>query len=386
MKRHATLVLGGAVRVVVRLGEQLWRLAGNHLFPCVLRSRTGYANPRVRHLVHRPGFAWHSYRSTRPNMAAWLADRRPIFPHVVQVQTINRCNAACEFCPYPTTVALEPKRVMTDDLWTRIIIQCAQEPSMVALVPMSKNEPTLDAKLDARIAEFAKIRLPHQILEVVTNGSTLTPERVACLVEAGLDLLTISVNAANEETYTAVMKKLSWQRVTGHLDALASADLPTLNVYVRFVKDLTNRAEVRTFRRRWRRLNLFGFNINNRAGAVEGFEQLQVRYSPALAWLRREALQAIYPVCPYLFGLAHVLENGDVPMCSNDWAVGEVIGNVHDASIREIFNSSRMNELRELQAAGNYEQIEACQNCSFYQDFWRRNPVDGDSKQRVGFQ
>lgn len=374
MSSRAGKVLRLLVRAVVGAGERGWQLVGNHVFPRVLRSRTGHANPRVRHLVHRPGFAWHSYRSTKPNMAAWLRDRRPIFPHVVQVQTINRCNAGCEFCPYPETVALQPMRIMDDELWTRIINECAAEPSMVTLVPMSKNEPTMDTRLASRIAEFAKIRQPHQIIEVVTNGSTLTPGRMAALVDAGLDLLTVSVNAANEETYNRVMKKLSWQRVTAHLDALASADLPTLNVYVRFVKDLTNRDEVRAFRRRWRRLNLFGFDVNNRAGAVEGFEQLRVRYSPALEWLRRETLQAIYPVCPYLFGLAHVLENGDVPMCANDWKFGEVIGNVHDSSLREIFNSPRMNQLRELQAAGHYEEIEACRNCSFYQEFWRRNP------------
>lgn len=345
----ALALLGALVRGGVRAGEQVWKVGGRRVLPRILRSRTGYANPRVRHLVHRIGFAWHSYRCTKPNMAAWLRDRREIFPHVVQAQTINRCNAACEFCPYPTTVALEPLRTMPDDLWTRIVTECAAEPDLVTLVPMSKNEPTLDSRLARRIAEFDRLRQPHQIVELVSNGSTLTAARVRSLVDAGLDLLTVSVNAADAETYRRVVKKLSWERVTGHLDRLAAADLPTLNVYVRFTKDLTNRREVRAFRRRWRRLNLFGFNVNNRAGAVADFDRLHVRYAPAFEWLRAQAMRAVYPVCPYLFGLAHVLENGDVPMCLNDWKNGEVIGNLREQTLREIFNSPRMTELRELQ-------------------------------------
>lgn len=88
--------LAALVRAAVRAGEVVFASASRTILPR-LRSRTGYANPRVRHYRHRLGFAWHTYRCTKPNLAAWLADRRPIFPHVVQVQTINRCNAACEF-------------------------------------------------------------------------------------------------------------------------------------------------------------------------------------------------------------------------------------------------------------------------------------------------
>lgn len=279
---------------------------------------------------------------------------------------------------------------MDDPTWSKIVAECASEPDMVTLVPMSKNEPTLDSALESRIAEFAALRQPHQIIELVSNGSTLTPQRVEALASVGLDLLTISVNAADQATYRRVMKGLSWDRVTAHLDALAAADLPTLNVYVRFVKDLTNRREMKAFRRRWRRLNLFGFNVNNRGGAVEDFEALHVRYSRGFEWLRRQLMQAIYPICPYTFGLVHVLENGDVPSCVNDWHVGEVVGNVNQSSIRAIYNSPRMNEIRSLQRAGRYADIPSCRDCSFHLDFWsasvgsRRPPYAANSHPPMG--
>lgn len=366
-----TAAASALITSVIRAVEPAYRAL--HAGPLARRrSRTGYANPRVNRLRHRWGFAWHSYLCTKPNLDAWLADRRPIFPSVVQVQTINRCNAACEFCPYPTTVAHQPRRTMDAATWTKIVTECAAEPGLRTFVPMSKNEPLLDPLLDARIAEFDRVRQPHHIIELVTNGSALTPQRVRSLAASGLDLMSVSVNAADRATYERVVKKLSWERVTAHLDHLAQADLPTLNVYVRFTKDLTNRREARAFRRRWKQLNLFGFNVNNRGGALEGFERYHVRYSAAFEWLRRQAMQAVYPVCPYPFGLVHVLENGDVPFCLNDWGDHQVLGNVRDTSLRELYNSPQMNRLRELIVAGRYDEIDACRDCSFHHDFWRR--------------
>lgn len=335
------------------------------------RSRTGYANPRVRHFIDRLGFAIHSYRTTVPNLRAWLGGKRELFPLLVQVQTVNRCNAACEFCPYPYTIALQPKQTMSDEIYTKIITECASEPGMRSFCPMGKNEPLMDPRLEERIAAFRKIARPHQIIELVTNGSMLSPRRVQGLVDAGLDLLTVSVSATNPDTYAKVMKGLSWERVTANLDALAARDLPTMNVYIRFVQNMTNRRDLKQFRRRWGRFNLFGFNINDRAGTVRGFDKLRIEYSAPLRRLRRTLGSSIWPICPYVTSMAHVLENGDVPFCLNDWQGREVLGNIKDATLREIYNSPRMQEIRSLQAQGRFAEIAACKDCSFYHDWWK---------------
>jgi len=37
--------------------------------------------------------------------------------------------------------------------------------------------------------------------------------------------------------------------------------------------------------------------------------------------------------------------------------------------LREIYNSPRMNEIRELMEQGRYEDISACKDCSFWKDW-----------------
>lgn len=334
-----------------------------------LVSRTGYANPRVRRLVGWTGYWAHTLRLTLPNIRKWIKTRGELFPAVLQVQTINRCNGACDFCPYPYTVHLQERRVMDDALYSKIVDECVTEPDLRDFVPMSKNEPLLDVNLEQRVAEFKRKAMPYQLVELVTNGSALTPSRARRLMDAGVDLITVSLNAANEETYNRVMVGLSWRQVTDNLDALSKMDLSNINVYLRFVREQKNREDLRSFRERWGDFNLFFFDVNNRSGTVRNYQSKIMDYDRWLSHLKRISASHVYPVCPYIFSLMHILENGDVPMCSNDWANREVLGNLREQSIRKIYNSPRMNQLRELMAQGRFEDIEACRDCSFYHEW-----------------
>src|SRR5262245_43834139 len=85
-----TRLLEHSVDLGVRIGLNVVRL----LFP-LARSPRGYANPRVRHITSWTYF-YYLHTVVKPNIEKWLAGRGDLFPHVIQVQTINRCNAACQ--------------------------------------------------------------------------------------------------------------------------------------------------------------------------------------------------------------------------------------------------------------------------------------------------
>jgi radical SAM protein with 4Fe4S-binding SPASM domain len=346
-------------------------------------SKTGYDNPRVRHIVGKLGYWAHVYHLTYPNIHKWLNTRGDLFPMGIQVQTINRCNAACGFCPYPYTIHLQEKQIMDDALYSKIVDECVAESDLHGFVPMSKNEPLLDIKMEQRVMEFKLKAQPHQMVELVTNGSPLTPKRAQRLMDAGVDLITISVNAASEATYNKVMVGLSWKQVMGNLEALSKTELSRVNVYLRFVSEQGNRGDLERFRKRWKHFNLFTFNVNNRAGTVRDYEIKTITYGDFVERIKRIVGSRIYPVCPYVFSMVHVLENGDVPMCANDWANRDILGNVGTQTIREIYNSPRMNEVRELMAQGRFEEIEPCRECSFYQEWMK--PLESNGKDPKGF-
>ena len=132
------------------VGALLW---GSGLLYRFSSSQTGCDNPRTGHLTGLTYLA-HLYWTLSPNINAWRAGNRHLFPAVLMVQTINRCNGRCSICPYSYTMHLQPKGVMEEDLFHKIIQECAQEKDLVRFVPMAKNEPLLDPRLEERIAAF----------------------------------------------------------------------------------------------------------------------------------------------------------------------------------------------------------------------------------------
>jgi radical SAM protein with 4Fe4S-binding SPASM domain len=355
---------------IVDFGVQVAFALTRLLYPHV-RSRTGFENPRVRHITGWT-YQYYLYTVVSPNIDKWMARREPLFPHVIQLQTINRCNAACQMCPYPYTVHLQPKQVMDDATFSKIAAECAGHPDLHEFVPMSKNEPLLDPKLEERIAEFKAAAAPHQLVEVVTNASALTPRRYEKLMQSGLDLLTISLSAHSEATFNKVMQGLSWTQVRKNLAALTRASTSRVNVILRFVRQRDNDFEFSAFRRYWlgQGFNVMPFDLNNRAGVVRNYADILPLMRNRLNERIHRALGRRYlKVCPHAFSLMHVLENGDVPLCANDWENREILGNVQDNTLAEIYNGPRFQEIRELMVQGRYEEIPACKDCSFWKDW-----------------
>lgn len=74
--------------------------------------------------------------------------------------------------------------------------------------------------------------------------------------------------------------------------------------------------------------------------------------------------------CPLPFASSNILHNGDVLLCVHDWGRKEVLGNVRDATIAEIWNGERMREIRRLVKDRRYSELPACRHCFLCQDGW----------------
>ena len=342
----------------------------------LLRSKTGYANPRTRHvtgLSYMARVCW----MILPNMVKWFETRATLFPAVLQVQTINRCNARCGICPYSYTIHLQQRGVMDHGLYSKIVAECAGKDDLQEFVPMCKNEPLLDPKLEARVVEFKTGAAPHQAVEIATNGSALTPGRFARLAKSGVDLISISLNAATEETHKKVKQGLLWSQVKKNLEALATADTSQVNIFVRYIRQCDNLAEFESFRAHWRQrgFNILTYEINNRSGTVRDYARMLPTRNSFQRHLRKAVGRRFRGLCPYAFSIAHVLHNGDVPLCANDWHNRVILGNIKHSTLEEIYNSPRIRQIREWMCQGRYAEIAPCADCSYQKDWL--NPDHG---------
>jgi len=121
-------------------------------------------------------------------MRQWL--QAPRFCRDVEIETINRCNGVCEFCPVNRNSDSRPLAQMEDVLLERVLLDLQSHNYAGLLGLQSNNEPLMDSRIAERIA-LARRLCPKAQLYLYTNGTLLTYERLLSLFEAGLDMLDI---------------------------------------------------------------------------------------------------------------------------------------------------------------------------------------------------
>jgi MoaA/NifB/PqqE/SkfB family radical SAM enzyme len=98
----------------------------------------------------------------------------PLFTHV-EIETINRCNGECGFCPVNRHADPRPAARMKEDLFRSIIGQLREMDYRRSLYLYSNNEPLLDTRI-VDFAAHAKEQLPAASVRMYTNGILLTPD------------------------------------------------------------------------------------------------------------------------------------------------------------------------------------------------------------------
>jgi radical SAM protein with 4Fe4S-binding SPASM domain len=108
----------------------------------------------------------------------------------IEIETISRCNNTCEFCPVNRRVDPRPARVMTEQLFDRIIGMLADRKFSGGFALFSNNEPLLDSRIED-LAARARKALPGAYHYLYTNGTLLTVDRFERLMRS-LNHLTIN--------------------------------------------------------------------------------------------------------------------------------------------------------------------------------------------------
>jgi MoaA/NifB/PqqE/SkfB family radical SAM enzyme len=139
-----------------------------------------------------------------------VATTRP--PVCLYLETTNRCNLLCTTCPR-TYEELEPPADMSWELFTRIVDQL---PDIERAVLHGVGEPMLVKNLP-RMVRHLKDRGTYVLFN--TNGTVLNERNGRALIEAGLDELRVSLDAASAKSYRAIRGKDYFGRILRNVRA-----------------------------------------------------------------------------------------------------------------------------------------------------------------------
>jgi MoaA/NifB/PqqE/SkfB family radical SAM enzyme len=136
-------------------------------------------------------------------------DRLPV---CIYLETTNRCNLLCTTCPR-TYAELEPPADMSWSLFTSIVDQV---PDLARAVLHGVGEPMLVKNLP-RMVRYLKDRGVYVLFN--TNGTVLNERNGRALIDAGLDELRVSLDAANPASFRAVRGKDYFNRILKNVRA-----------------------------------------------------------------------------------------------------------------------------------------------------------------------
>jgi MoaA/NifB/PqqE/SkfB family radical SAM enzyme len=133
-------------------------------------------------------------------------------PVCLYLETTNRCNLLCTTCPR-TFEALEPPADMSWELFTAIVDQF---PRIARVVLHGVGEPMMVRDLP-RMIRYLKARGTYVLFN--TNGTLLRRKRSLELIDAGLDELRVSLDAAEPRAFELVRGRDVFDRIVRNLRA-----------------------------------------------------------------------------------------------------------------------------------------------------------------------
>jgi len=269
-------------------------------------------------------------------------DRAPRLPEIVQVEATNICNARCTFCPRDDMT--RPQGIMDVALYRKIVDECAAL-GIGHLRMHNYGEAFVDKRLPEKIA-YAKSKGIREV-GVITNASLLGPDVAKAVIEAGLDAINVSLDAAGKETFEATRLGLQYDRVIANVGGLLrirrELGRARPKLILSFVRQ-DNSAEERAFIEHWSKVadKIHVTELHNWAGTLA--RRADVNFPCYRQWLTFT-----------------VLWDGRVSLCCADLDGRVVLGDLGRESIADIWNSEAYRRVRREQLeSGGPEICRAC--------------------------
>lgn len=245
-----------------------------------------------------------------------LWKQKPLFNHV-EIETYNRCNGGCAFCPVSKKNDTREERFMSFGLFEKIIDELSELNYHGCLALFSNNEPFLDK----RIIDFSKIvreKLPYARTHLFTNGTLLDIKKFTEIINY-LDELVI-------DNYSEKLELIP--------------NCKYIKEYCEVHSELKNKVTI-VMRNPKEILEARGGTAPNRTN-MQMIENVK---------------------CTHPFRQLIIRPDGKVSICCNDALGLTEMGDVSTESLLEVWNGKKMEKARKKLVCEGRKSIEICKYC-----------------------
>jgi MoaA/NifB/PqqE/SkfB family radical SAM enzyme len=290
---------------------------------------------------------------------------RPEFPSQVVIDVTESCNLACVHCPHPAFKLSEhyAGRRLDPELNRKLVTEVRETGGDHCryLRYTGNGEPLLHPQAFDMLGDAAS--RSGTIVCLTTNGMLLDERRVERLVDTGVDLVDISIDAFSDDVYARIRRKgdlaVTRAGVQRLLGRIRDRSAPT-RVVVSYVEQPENRHETDEFERFWRSEGAHEVvirRLHSAAGAVA--EHAGTLTDLASSSQRRP--------CLYPWERITLNARGWLAFCPQDWEHGSEVADYRTTSIADTWRGSVYQKLRRAHLDDDYSHHRFCGQCPDWQ-------------------
>jgi radical SAM protein with 4Fe4S-binding SPASM domain len=235
----------------------------------------------------------------------------------IEIETINRCNNDCSFCPVSVKNDIRNLNVMNEKLFYQIIDELSDMKYTGYISIFSNNEPLLDKRLITFLT-YAREKLPYAKHALCTNGLLINEVIYKKLINL-LDYLVIDNYNDDFEINDSIKKIMDIDDSQSNCDVTLSLRKKNQILLSRGGNSPNKKNEYRF-----------------KSGCVLPFFQMIIR------------------------------PDGKVSMCCQDAYGEETLGDVSIDGIRGVWNSDNYNALRKSMISEGRTNIRNCSKCDLF--------------------
>ncbi len=284
-----------------------------------------------------------------------------LFPSRIHIEPSNFCNQKCHLCPRNEMERAEGN--MSLEVFQKIADDCQGHDPKLWLHFM--GEPLLNKSLFDMV-RYAK-GLGMSEVGFSTNASFLDDRLAQEILDSPLDRLEFSIDALDAEYFHHMRGIDEYHHVKANVEKFLQLkyeqkrSIPRTSI--QFMSTPENQARRGEISAAWE-------------PRLQGDDFIMfINEMDFVDFDRRLPTQTIYErtPCNWLWKYCVVLWNGDVALCASDYDGTDIMGNVMEQSLEEIFNGEKYRAYRELHVAGDYAKIANCAKC----EVWRTMEFQG---------
>jgi len=286
-------------------------------------------------------------------------------PYVLFIDPCGACNFKCNFCPCNNSDFLEKERhaMMDMELFHKILNDIEDFPEKLKVINLyGFGEPLLNKNIFRMIKEIKERELCREV-RCTTNGYLLSEEVNRKLVESGIDLIRISVEALTDKDYKEICDvDIDFDKFVDNIRNLYEISRGTnTKVSVKIINAaLSDESDANRFYDIFEPISDYAF-IQNTTQSWAEFEACipEDRYDAQNVGNADNKNK----ICSFALTHMTIHSNGSVGICCQDWKFGTEYGNVKENTLNELWNSKRLRSLRIAHLSGNRNKIPYCKDC-----------------------